>query len=113
VAAIGVYAVRVQAVTARRKDIGIRIALGATRSQVMRMMVRQSLRPLAIGVAIGLVGAQLSAGAIQLWLFRVGASDFGPLGLATGILCGVALLASWIPARRAARVEPLETLRQD
>jgi predicted permease len=113
VAAIGVYAVRVQAVTARRKEIGIRMALGATRSQVMRLMVRQGARPLIAGVLIGLAGAQLSAGAIEAWLFQVGTHDAGPIALAAAILGGAALLASWIPARRAARVEPLETLRQD
>jgi putative ABC transport system permease protein len=112
-AAIGVYAVRVQAVTARRREVGIRMALGATRSQVMHLMVRQGLRPLLIGVAIGLTGARLSVSAIEAWLFKVGTNDIGPLGLAAAILCGVALLASWIPARRASRVEPLETLRQD
>jgi putative ABC transport system permease protein len=110
VAAIGVYAVRVQAVTARRREVGIRLALGATRSQVMQLMVKQGMRPLLIGVVIGLVGARLSVGAIEAWLFGVGTNDVGPLGLAAAILGGVALLASWIPARRAARVEPL---RQD
>jgi putative ABC transport system permease protein len=113
VAAIGVYAVRVQAVTARRREVGIRLALGATRSQVMQLMVKQGLSPLLMGVALGLIGARLSVGAIESWLFGVGANEVGPLGLAAAILGGVALLASWIPARRAARVEPLETLRQD
>ena len=113
VAAIGVYAVRVQAVTARRREVGIRLALGATRAQVMGMMVRQGLRPLAIGVTIGLAAAQLSTGAIELWLFRVGTRDIGPMVLGASILGAAALLASWIPARRASRAEPLETLRQD
>ena len=113
VAAIGVYAVRVQAVTARRREVGIRMALGATRLQVMQLMVKQGLPPLLTGVAIGLVGARLSVGAIESWLFGVGTNELGPLGLAAAILGSVALLASGIPARRAARVEPLETLRQD
>ena len=113
VAAIGVYAVRVQAVTARRREVGIRLALGASRSQVMQLMVRQGLGPVLMGVAIGLIGARLSVGAIESWLFGVGTNEVGPLGLAAAILGGVALLASWIPARRAARVEPLDTLRQE
>jgi putative ABC transport system permease protein len=113
VAAIGVYAVRVQAVTARRKEVGIRMALGASRSQVMGMMIRQGVVPLAAGLAIGLLGARFAVGTIELWLFGVGVSDVGPLGLAAMILGGAALFASWIPARRAARVEPLETLRQE
>jgi putative ABC transport system permease protein len=113
VAAIGVYAVRVQAVTARRREVGIRMALGATRSHVTHLMVKQGVRPLLMGVAIGLIGARLSVGAIESWLFGVGTNDLGPLGIAAAILCGVALMATWIPARRAARVEPLETLRQD
>lgn len=113
VAAIGVYAIRVQAVTARRREVGIRMALGATRSQVMQLMVRQGVRPLLLGVALGLIGARMSVGAIKVWLFEVGTNDLGPLVLAAAILGGAALLASWIPARRAARVEPLETLRQD
>jgi putative ABC transport system permease protein len=113
VAAIGVYAVRVQAVTARRKEMGIRLALGATRTQVMAMMVRQGAVPLAIGLAIGLACARLAAGSIKYWLFGVSVSDFGPLAVAALILGSAALLASWIPARRASHVEPLETLRQD
>jgi putative ABC transport system permease protein len=113
VAAIGVYAVRVQAVTARRKEVGIRLALGATRMQIMSMIVRQGAVPLAIGLAIGLVGARFAVGTIELYLFGVGKADIAPLGIAAMILGGAALLASWIPARRAARVEPLETLRQE
>jgi ABC-type antimicrobial peptide transport system permease subunit len=110
--AIGVYAVRVQAVTARRREVGIRMALGASRSQVMRLMVRQGMGPLVLGVFIGLIGARMTVEAIDAWLFNVAANDLGSLGLAAVILAGTGLVASWIPARRAAHVEPLETLRQ-
>jgi putative ABC transport system permease protein len=113
VAAIGVYAVRIQAVTARRREVGIRMALGATRSQVMRMMVKQGLGPLVVGVSIGLIGARMTVEAIEVWLFKVGTNDFAPLGLAALILAASALVASWLPARRASRVEPIETLRQE
>jgi putative ABC transport system permease protein len=112
-AAIGVYGVTSHAVSQRTQEVGIRIALGAERRDVLRLIVGQHLRPALVGVAIGLGSAVLLSRLLQSLLFGVGATD--PLtftSVALGLL-GIAAVACWIPARRATRVDPLIALRAE
>jgi putative ABC transport system permease protein len=112
-AMIGVYGLTAHAVAQRRREIGIRIALGALRGQVLRMTVRRSLLLTTIG---SLVGLAIAAGVAQaLTSFLYGISPIDPLSFAgaAALLGAVALVASAIPARRAASVNPVEALRAE
>jgi ABC-type antimicrobial peptide transport system permease subunit len=110
-ACIGIYAALAHLVTQRTREIGIRIALGARRARVTGLVVRESLIPVAVGLALGLAAALALTRILASLLFRIAPDDptaiIGPVLL---ILVG-ASLAAWIPARRAARVEPATTLR--
>ena len=109
--ALGIYGVLAYLVTQRTREIGIRLALGAQPSDVRRMVVSSGLRLGAIGVAIGLVGALILTRWMQGMLYGVSAND--PLTfvvVALGLLL-VAALASWLPARRATKVDPILALR--
>jgi putative ABC transport system permease protein len=110
-ATVGIYGVASFAVARRTREIGIRAALGAQRADVLRLVVGESMRRVAIGLAVGLVGAFGLARVLASQLYGVGAVD--PVTfIATPLILGtVALLASWVPARRAARVDPLVALR--
>jgi predicted permease len=112
-ATVGIYGVASFAVARRTREIGIRTALGAQRRDVFRLVVGESMRRVVIGLALGLVGALGLARVLASQLYGVGAID--PLTFtATPLILGaVALLASWIPARRAARVDPLVALRSE
>jgi ABC-type antimicrobial peptide transport system permease subunit len=110
-AAIGVYGVISFSVAQRRREIGIRLALGAQRSDVLRLVLRQGLMITAVGLGIGIL---LSLGAGRLLshlLFQVNAHNPFIFICTGAILSAIALLASWLPARRAARVDPLIALR--
>jgi putative ABC transport system permease protein len=113
IAVIGVYAIRAQVVTARLREVGIRLALGATRSQVMRLVVGQGLRLVSAGMALGAAVSLAARSAIQQWLFGVEAGDAFPILLAMVTLGLAALVASWLPARRATRVQALDSLRHE
>jgi putative ABC transport system permease protein len=110
---IGLYGVIAYVVALRTRELGVRIALGAQPAAVAAMVTRQGLTLSAAGVAIGLVLVALSARFIRSLLFEVAPTDAVTLGGASGLLLLCALLASWIPARRAARVNPTEALRAD
>ena len=112
-AAIGVYGVIAYGVGQRRREFGIRMALGARARRVAAEVVGEGAALAAVGVGLGLAGALVLSRALRSLLFGVSASD--PLVLAAGaaVLLAVALLASWIPARRAVRVDPSEALRQE
>jgi putative ABC transport system permease protein len=112
-AAIGVYGVVGYLASQRTREIGIRMALGARRGAVERLIVARSLAPIAIGVAGGIGGALAASRLLEAFLYQVRPSD--PMVLTTigGALASVAVLASWIPAHRAAGIDPVRVLRQD
>jgi ABC-type antimicrobial peptide transport system permease subunit len=108
---VGQYGVLSYIVTERTREIGVRMALGAQASRVQRMVVGQGARVLLVGVVIGLAGAAASTRALRSLLFGVGALDLVTfIGVAAGMVL-VGLLAAYLPARRASRVDPMESLR--
>jgi predicted permease len=109
--ALGIYGVLAYLVTQRTREIGVRLALGAQASDVRRMIVGSGLRLAAIGVGIGLVGAFALTRLMQGVLYGVSASDPLTFVVVAAALLLVAALASWLPARRATKVDPLEALR--
>lgn len=110
-AAVGIYGVVSHAVSDRTREIGVRMALGAAAGTVSRLMVRQTLLPVAIGVALGLALALALGQGISSLLYEVGGTDPATLVTVAALLVGIATLASWIPARRASRIDPVEALR--
>jgi predicted permease len=112
-AAVGTYGVLAYQVAERRREIAIRVALGAEAARVVRMVVRHTLVFTIAGVALGSAGAFLATRALARFLYDVSASDPAAFGLAALLLASIALLAGFIPARRAARVDPLIVLRND
>jgi putative ABC transport system permease protein len=112
-AATGIYAVISYAVTQRTQEIGIRMALGAQPAHVMALIVRQTLNLLILGVVVGLIGAAASTSLIASLLFRVNAIDIPTFVLTSVLLIFVGLLASYLPARRAMKVNPLTALRAE
>lgn len=111
--AIGLYGVMAYAVTLRTRELGVRIALGAQPRSVAAMITKQGIALTAVGVAVGLALFTLAAGFLRSFLFGVAASDPATLIGASLLLVGIAGLASWVPARRAARVDPAEALRAE
>jgi ABC-type antimicrobial peptide transport system permease subunit len=112
-AAIGLYSVIAYGVTQRTHEMGVRIALGAQAHAVVAMIIRDGLRVVAVGVVIG-VGISLSAGHwIAPLLFHVSPRDPLVYALVAATLAAVALVAGWLPARRASRVDPATALRAD
>jgi ABC-type antimicrobial peptide transport system permease subunit len=112
-AAIGIYGVMSLAVSARTREIGIRIALGADRGRVQRLVVGEGATLVAAGAVVGLVGASLSTRVLQTLLFDLTPTDPTTYVAIVVLLAGAAMLASWLPARRASRVDPLTALRAD
>ena len=110
-AAVGVYGLIAYSVAERRHEIGIRLALGAQGQDVRRLVVGQGVRLTLTGVVIGIAGAALVGRALRSLLFGVSVVDVPTLLAVTAILLGVAVFASWIPARRAARTDLLGALR--
>jgi len=100
-------------VTQRTREIGVRIALGARPRSVLALVVGHSLRLSLAGIALGVIAALWLAPAIESQLFGVRPRDAATLAAAAGGLLAIALLASYIPARRATRVDPLTALRTE
>jgi ABC-type antimicrobial peptide transport system permease subunit len=112
-AAIGLYGVLTYAVGQRTREIGIRLALGAKRAEVLRMVMSQAGILVVFGVGLGLVAAVLASRLLRAQLFEVAPTDTLTYVLVAMGLMAVSLLASWIPARRASRIDPMTALRQD
>jgi putative ABC transport system permease protein len=112
-AAVGVYGLISYTVTQRTREIGIRVALGAAPNQVLLTVVRQGLVLALVGIAIGLAGALAASRALSAFLFGVGATDPLTFGAVALLLLGVALLASYVPSRRALKVDPIIALRAE
>jgi putative ABC transport system permease protein len=112
-AALGIYGVVAHAVSQQRREIGIRLALGAARATVVRMVLLDGLRLTLAGVAIGIAGALALTRLLSGLLFGVSAFDPATFAAIAILLSAVALAACWVPARRAASVDPLVALRAD
>ena len=109
----GIYGVMSLNVTNRRNEFGIRLALGAQTSNVLKLILGQGLRLALVGVSLGLLAAVAFTRLLKGLLFGISASDPLTFALIAVLLVGVALLACWIPARRATKVDPLEALRSE
>ena len=112
-ASIGVYAVLAYYVSQRTREIGVRAALGATRRQLAIMVVRQSVLPIGAGVILGVGGSLASGRLLKEFLYQVRPADPQVIGTIVVLLVTVGLIASWLPARRAAAIDPLVALRDE
>jgi ABC-type antimicrobial peptide transport system permease subunit len=100
-------------VAQRTREIGVRVALGAQRDAVLGMVLREGLRVTGFGLAVGALGALAATRVLSTMLYGVGPRDAATFGLTAVLLVGIALIASYVPARRALAVDPVEALRQE
>jgi putative ABC transport system permease protein len=112
-ASVGLYGVMALTVTQRTRELGIRLALGAQRADVFRLVLSQGMLLVLAGLTIGLLGAVGAGRGLQSVLYGVGGFDLPALSFALFALAAVALVACWLPARRATRVDPIEALRAE
>lgn len=111
--AVGIYSLVSHAVTQRTREIGIRMALGAQRSDVVRLVLRNGMILALIGIAAGLFASFALTGVIANQLYAIQSTDPVTLVSVTALLMGITLLASYIPARRATKVDPMQALRYE
>jgi putative ABC transport system permease protein len=112
-AAVGIYGVAAHGASVRTREVGIRMALGARAADVLRLIVRENLRLSCLGIAIGLVLSATGATVLSSFLFGLTPRDVSVFLGAAFLLCGVAAVASYMPARRAASLDPLRALRHE
>jgi putative ABC transport system permease protein len=112
-ASLGLYGLLAYTVTQRSREIGLRMALGASAGRVVAMVVLRGVLLSAAGLVLGLSAAWLAAGAMSKILYGVAATDPGTYGAVALLLAAVAAAASWIPARRAVRIDPIVVLREE
>jgi len=112
-AALGIYGVMAFSVAQRAHEIALRMALGATRSRVVALVIREAVLLSAIGLALGLIGAYFVGHAMQSMLFGVHALDLSAFGSVGAVLLATAVVACFLPARRAASIEPMRVLRTE
>jgi putative ABC transport system permease protein len=110
-AASGIYAVTAYLAAQRTRELGIRLALGARRGQILSLVVSQGMAPVLAGLALGLAGALALARLLEGLLFGIGARDPATFALAPMLLAVAAAAASYVPARRATRIDPVQALR--
>ena len=113
IATCGLYGLMAYAVTQRRREIGVRMALGATRRDVLRLVLTRALRIVVAGLIVGLAGAAGVTRVLQTFLFGVTPTDPIVFTIVTLLLLAVGLMAAWLPARRATRIDPWAALRAD
>jgi predicted permease len=113
IATCGLYGLMAYAVTQRRREIGVRMALGAERRDVLRLVLTRALRIVVAGLIVGLAGAAVVTRVLQRFLFGVTSSDPIVFMIVTLLLLAVGVVAAWLPARRAARIDPWAALRAD
>jgi predicted permease len=113
IATCGIYGLMAYAVTQRRREIGVRMALGAQRRDVLRLVLARALRIVVAGVIVGLAGAAGVTRVLQTFLFGVTPTDPIAFTIVTLLLMAVGLMAAWLPARRATRIDPSAALRAE
>ena len=112
-ASVGLYGVMALSVTQRMRELGIRMALGAARSDVFRLVLSQGIVLVAVGITLGLIGAIAASHALGSVLYGIGSLDLPAFALAICALVLVALVACVFPARRATQVDPIVALRSE
>jgi ABC-type antimicrobial peptide transport system permease subunit len=112
-ACLGLYGLMAYTVVRRTNEIGIRLALGATRADVLGMILHESLVLVAIGIAIGLPATNVATRLISARLFGVTPTDPLTIAAAAALMLAVAAVAGFLPARRASRVDPMRALRNE
>jgi predicted permease len=112
-ASIGIYGVLAFVIGLSRREIAIRLALGATRARVVALIVRQGMSLVAVGLVVGLVGAFFATDALSTQLFGVTTTDPATFVIVPAVLAAVALAASYLPSRTAARIDPQQALKSD
>ena len=112
-AALGLYGVLAYMVSQRTHELGVRVAMGASRAAILRMVARDGLKLVAVGAVVGLGLCLLSTRLLSAILFGVSPTDVATFGVVLAVLGATALVACWLPARRATRIDPIQALRAD
>jgi ABC-type antimicrobial peptide transport system permease subunit len=110
---LGLYGAVSYSIARRTKELGIRAALGATRSNLIGLVLREGAWVAAVGASIGVVVAFAGIGVVSHYVFAMPGIDTGTIGVVTALLASIVMLACYVPARRAARVSPMRALRED